>query len=333
MKSLKIRVPANPDKFAAKTIETPYGVGATTHGLELQCPRCGGDVPGFVCRDCGSHLRTIQDVIHAMPPERVAHHARFVEACERTHRAQFASRTTDDFYLDLPYVSDCSRGGTDWSSRASSFDYLLRRVLKHAVPWDARVLDLGAGNCWLSYRLALAGYRPCAVDLLTNDQNGLGAAEHYRNYVPEFFPRIRAELAHLPFRDNQFHAAIFNASLHYTEDFEAALCEALRCCKPNGILVICDTPIHWSAENGGCTEIHRLSNSFETGGSDSSLIANQNHLTDYSLRALEDRLMIRWTVHSPQAGMRWTFRRLAARLRNGPQLAEFPLYVARRPHR
>ena len=70
----------------------------------------------------------------------------------------------------------------------------------------------------MSFRLGGAGYHPVAVDLLTNDRDGLGAAEHYRQHLPEIFPRFQAELARLPFQNEQFDAVIFNASFHYAED-------------------------------------------------------------------------------------------------------------------
>src|SRR3546814_11906422 len=82
------------------------------------------------------------------------------------------------------------------------------------------VLDLGAGNCWMSYRLSLAGYRPCAVDLLTNDSDGMGAARHYRAHLPALFPRFQASFGQLPFADDQFDAAVFNASFPYSERSE-----------------------------------------------------------------------------------------------------------------
>ncbi len=94
-----------------------------------------------------------------------------------------------------------------------------------------RILDLGAGNCWMSFRLALSGYRPVAVDLLTNDHDGLGAATHYRKHLNILFPRFQAEMEYLPFQGEQFDAIIFNASFHYSEDYEATLREALRCVK------------------------------------------------------------------------------------------------------
>src|SRR5262249_54964811 len=129
-----------------------------------------------------------------------------------------------------------------WSIRARTFEHLMSQVFEFGGTKGRKVLDLGAGNGWLSYRLSLAGFEPVAVDLLTNDFDGLGAATHFEKQIPELFPRFQAELACLPFQDDQFDTAIFNASFHSAEDFSRSLGEALRCVKPGGLVVIADTP-------------------------------------------------------------------------------------------
>jgi ubiquinone/menaquinone biosynthesis C-methylase UbiE len=307
-----MRTTASSGKLATKSREEINASGSVSLEIELKCPRCGGAVQHQTCSDCAFHIRTVQGILHALPPERVAYYARFVEEYERICREQSSPPRSDKYYLDLPYRS--SGSSADWASRGRSFDCLLWRVLKPALPRNARILDIGAGNCWLSYRLALAGYNPCAVDLLMNDQHGLKAAEHYQNYLPEFFPRIRADMGQLPFRDGQFHAAIFNASIQYADDVEVALREALRCCMASGLVIISDTPIHPSAKNT------RRS----TTGPPAPF------LTDESINKLGLRLKICWTVHSAQFGSKWTLRRMYAMLRNRPEPPEFPIYAARK---
>ena len=88
------------------------------------------------------------------------------------------------------------------------------------------------------------------MDLLTNDHDGLGAAEHFRKHLPAMFPRFQAELARLPFQDEQFDAVIFNASFHYAEDYAATLREALRCVRSGGTVIVSDTPWYSSEESG-----------------------------------------------------------------------------------
>src|SRR3546814_5614541 len=119
-------------------------------------------------------------------------------------------------YLALPYRDTDGTDRGQWRMRARSYDYIVRHLLE-----GGRVLDLGAGNGWISYRLALAGYQPVAVDLLTYDRDGLGAARHYRARLPALFPRFQAEIRRLPFADEQFDAAVFNRSEEHTSELQS----------------------------------------------------------------------------------------------------------------
>ena len=102
----------------------------------------------------------------------------------------------------------------------------------------------------MSYRLAITGYRPVAVDLVTNEFDGLGAARHYQARLPSLFPRFQADMEHLPFQDAQFDAAIFNASFHYSEDYATTLRSILRCVRKGGLVIISDTPWYSREESG-----------------------------------------------------------------------------------
>jgi SAM-dependent methyltransferase len=298
--------------------------------IALCCPRCKANLPELKCGQCGFHLRNIKGIVHALPPERVVYFARFVEEYERIRSAEGRGSESDDYYLGLPYSDASRRNSAQWAVRSRSFDFLLQRVLKPALPGGGRILDLGAGNCWMSYRLALAGFSPCAVDLLTNDRDGLGAAEHYRNYLPNFFPRFRAEFAHLPFQEEQFDAVVFNASFHYSEDLESAVREALRCCRQRGMVIVCDTP-WYSSDDSGKKMVDERHNSFlREYGTASASIESQEFLTDERLNYLESRLQIRWNVSTPSFGLKWALRPVMAKLRHRREPARFRIYVARK---
>jgi len=204
-------------------------------------------------------------------------------------------------------------------------------VLKQGRRLDGgRVLDLGAGNCWMSHRLALAGYRPFAVDLLTNDQDGLGAAENFRGHLRAMFPRFQAELARLPFQDEQFDAVIFNASFHYAEDPVSTLSEALRCVRSGGMVIISDTPWYSSEESGRRMVAERYASFLERYGTASDSIRSLEYLTDDRLRDLEQQLSVRWTIHSPRYGLKWAMRPLIARLSNRREPSQFRIYTTRK---
>jgi SAM-dependent methyltransferase len=300
-------------------------------GVLLQCPRCGADVEELDCPLCALHLRISNGIVHAVPSERIAHYARFIEEYERIRAAEGRGSESGEFYLSLPYKDTSGRNSEQWKIRARSYDYLVDHILRPHLQADRRrVLDIGAGNCWMSFRLRLAGYYPIAVDLLTNDRDGLGAAEHYRQHLPEIFPRFQAELAQLPFQDEQFDAVIFNASFHYAEESEAAIREALRCVTEDGLVIICDTPWYSREESGLQMVSERRSEFLRRYDTASDSLRAVEYLTDSRLQALEDRLSIKWSIHRPRYGFKWAMRPFVAKLRNRREPSRFHIYVAQK---
>jgi len=271
-------------------------------------------------------------IVNALPPDRTTHFAQFIKDYEYIRTAEGRWSRDDDFYLNLPYKDTSGRNSKQWKIRACSYDCLMRQVLDRDPQRDGkRVLDLGSGNCWMSYRLEVAGYRAYAVDLLTNDRDGLGAGEHFRKYMPELFTRVQAELTHLPFQDEQFDAVIFNASFHYAEDYDAALREALRCAKTGAMVIIIDTPWYSHDENGKRMMAERNAAFIQRYGTASDSIKSLEYLTDERLQSLEDSLGIRWMIYRPRYGLRWAVRPLIARLSNRREPSRFRIYATQKP--
>lgn len=108
------------------------------------------------------------------------------------------------------------------------------------------ILDLGAGNGWLSNRLAMRGHQVAAVDLTTNDFDGLGC---FRHYETTFMP-VQADFDYLPFMNCSVDLVLFDASLHYATCYEKTFHELLRVLNPGGRLVIIDTPFYEDKASG-----------------------------------------------------------------------------------
>ena len=269
-------------------------------------------------------------IVNALLPERLAYYTRFLEDYEHIRAEEGRGAKNDEYYLALPHKDQSGRNSRQWEIRACSFDYLLEHVLHKYLHVGGRILDVGAGNCWMSYRLRLEGYSPVSVDLLTNDRDGLGAAEHYRSRLPNLFPRFQAEFARLPFRNEQFDAIVFNASFHYAEDYEATLREAIRCVRSGGLVIISDTPWYTSEASGMEMVIERHATFLQRFGTESNSIKSAEYLTDERLQTLEQKLSVRWTVHAPRYGLRWAMRPLAAKLFNRREPSRFRIYVARK---
>ncbi|MEO8727531.1 MAG: class I SAM-dependent methyltransferase, partial [Acidobacteriaceae bacterium] len=195
-----------------------------------------------------------------------------------------------------------------------------------------KLLDLGAGNGWLSYRLSRLGHYPAAVDLLVNSMDGLGAASHYLPHLPTPFPRFRAELENLPFEDEQFDCAIFNASFHYSEDYQRTLREAMRCVRHHGTVIIADTAWYSSELAGKRMIAERKAAFHKRFGYAPQELPRQEFLTDDRLERLERQLGVKWETHTPFYGLRWALRPVMARLRKQREPSKFRIYTAKVSH-
>ena len=170
-----------------------------------------------------------------------------------------------------------------------------------------------------------------AVDLLTNDQDGLGAAAHFRKGLPSLFVRVQAELDHLPFADGIFDVVIFNASFHYSENYETTLAEALRCTRPGGLVIIADTPWYSRDESGRKMLSERRTHFTARYGFASDAIPSREYLTDQDLDLLRDRFAIEWKLYTPYYGVRWLLRPLLAKLRRRREPSRFRIYAVEVP--
>jgi SAM-dependent methyltransferase len=154
--------------------------------------------------------------------------------------------------LALPYL----RNGPwkeSWRIRARTFESFVDVVVRprsRAKGRRLKVLDLGAGNGWLCYRLHALGHEPVAVDWRDDSVDGLGAACQYRSRLSPMFPRIAASYDALPLPPQQYDLAVFNASLHYSTDLNVTLSEAVRVLTVGGAIAILDSPFYRTARDG-----------------------------------------------------------------------------------
>src|SRR5450631_99689 len=133
---------------------------------------------------------------------------RFLEDYRRIRHAEGRGSNANAYYRALPFEDLSKRSTAMWRMRAKTYRYFEKHILtplerRMARPLD--ILDLGSGNCWLSYRLSLKKHRPVALDIFHDELDGLRAARRY----PIPFPVVEAEFDKLPFAPGSADLAIF----------------------------------------------------------------------------------------------------------------------------
>jgi SAM-dependent methyltransferase len=217
----------------------------------------------------------------------------------------------------------------DWKIRARSFRALIWEVvapLERFLERPLTTLDLGAGNGWLSARLAARRGRALAVDLLTNKDDGLGA---WPNYADGITP-LQAEFDRLPLAAAQVDLVVFNASFHYAEHYEAVLAEALRVLTGSGRVVVTDTPVYADPDSGAAMVREREAAFTARYGFPSNALVSENFITYERMAELGAALGIHWDHLVPNYGLRWKLRPWLARRRRNREPAEFGLWVGAR---
>ena len=258
------------------------------------------------CPKDGHVYRRLDGIWRLLRPGREAHFAQFIREYETVRRAE--GRGSDDpaFYRALPFHDLSGQMTEMWQERARSCQSLLSNVALHP---SSLILDLGAGNGWLSYQLAKRGHELTAVDLTTNSFDGLAA---HTMYDADFVP-VQAEFDHLPMTEAQFDFSLFNASFHYSTDYAVTLAGAFRVTK--GYVAVMDTPVYHDPASGQKMVKEREAAYQRKYGFPSNAIASENFLTYGRLYELESQLRICWRLYWPVPRWRWRVRRWRARWR------------------
>ncbi|HMZ06587.1 MAG TPA: class I SAM-dependent methyltransferase [Anaerolineales bacterium] len=294
--------------------------------MKFICPRCQSELrfeaPNqLICDKEAVTFHQVDGIWRFLLPERESHYARFIADYEAVRRFEGRFSADASYYRALPFQDLTRRFSSDWQIRAKSYTALTR-----FLPRNATILDLGAGNGWLSNRLTRNGHEVYAVDLLVNSEDGLGA---WTNYETKFIP-LQAEFTVLPFSTAVVDVVIFNASLHYAESYEQTLAEALRVLKRNGLLVVMDSPVYRNVESGRAMLAERKAQFLARYGFASDALQSEGFLTYDRMRVLGQGLGIRWRHKVPFYGARWALRPIVAWLRGRREPAQFGLWLGNR---
>ena len=221
-----------------------------------------------------------------------------------------------------------------WAVRARTFDAFRILTESMAAGRSLNILDLGAGNGWLSYRMALAGHACTAIDIRGDDVDGLGAAAPL---VARSAGRMRGLVGSfdsIPLAEAAADIAVFNASLHYSTDLAATLTEAARVVRPGGTLAILDSPFYESESDGAAMVAEKHSSAGDLFGSRADVLLGLpfiEFLTRARLAEASGALGLRWFRRRVCYPLAYELRPIAAALSGKRRPSRFDLWVAERP--
>ncbi|HWE51870.1 MAG TPA: class I SAM-dependent methyltransferase [Bryobacteraceae bacterium] len=252
----------------------------------------------------------------------------FLKDYSRIRRAEGRGSSDPEYYRALPYRDLTGKNSAQWAIRARSYRYFESRVLP-AIEKEARrpldILDLGAGNGWMSYRLALRNHRTVALDIFADQSDGLRAARNYT--VP--LACVEAEFDQLPFADGSFDLAVYNSSLHYSTDYRRTLTEVRRCLRKTGRFAIVDSPVYKLPEHGEQMRNERHEQFERQYGFRSDAAPSIEFFDEAMLHKLGHELNIEWTRARAWYGLSWALRPLKAKLRKRRPPSQFLILTGR----
>lgn len=294
----------------------------------FSCPRCRleverAGVDRHVCRACECAYEQRDGIWRFLTPGR----ERALEPFVRQYRAVrdrdgYRSPTAESLRA-LPAVDEDDPHADTWRIRAESYRHFHRSVLA-SRRGALRVLDLGAGNGWLSHRLAAIGHHVVAVDALDDPGDGLGAVHQY---LPRFVA-VQGDFDVLPLLPRQFDVVVFNGSLHYARDVAATLAEAERMIAPGGALVVMDSPM-FRRDRDGRAMVDDTVRRFESDYRLAEVVhPGPGYLTFTALDRVADRCRLRARFIPSRGPLGWRAGRALARLRLRRAPAAFGVWVA-----
>jgi SAM-dependent methyltransferase len=287
-----------------------------------------GRVDERQCPACGATWSRTAGVWRCLSGTDTARFERFLEDYQCVRRDEGRGSPDPEFYRTLPFHAFAAHD-EHWRIRAVSYEAFMAQVVEPAHARQGRcqrVVDLGAGNAWLSNRLAARGHLVAAVDLSVDADDGLRCRERYETR----FVAVQATFDRLPFQGGQFDLAVFNGSLHYSTSYDRSLAEALRVLSPSGSLVIFDSPLYRDASSGAQMVSERAHAFAAKFGRPPHPLPSEHFLTWNRLTELGQALGVDWHFVRPGYGWRWRLRPYLARLLGRREPATFLIVVGRR---
>jgi SAM-dependent methyltransferase len=292
------------------------------------CPDCGEllDVGSASanCRRCGRSYSQRGGIWRFLNPATAESLAPFLRQYRLVREQEGRRDMTDADYRSLPSVGPADAYAHEWGIRRETYHHLLQQVLASGRQPSA-VLDLGAGNGWLSNRLATLGHHVVAVDVADDDRDGLGVVPRYASEIVA----IQADFDALPLAPSQFDIVLFNGSLHYAANPGRTLAVTRRLLRSGGTLVVMDSPMFHEDVDGVAMLAATVRRFADDYGLQNIIRHGRGYLTFALLAESAIALHLDAAFVPSRGSLAWRLGRRIARYRQGREPAAFGLWVAR----
>lgn len=310
---------------------TTEKISASQRG-DFVCPSCGGILQehGTAWRCDKDHLtfRTEQDIPDFILPSQRQRIDRFLSVYQHVRKKEGWGSEDIDYYRKLPFKDTTGYYRKIWKLRAKTFESFVQSLSLYCTDLRLRIADLGAGNCWLSARLAERGHNVVAVDVNMDAFDGLRVVSRLKeNDVPEF-SCIRATFDSLPFPKRSFDIIIFNASLHYSNNINSTILLNLELIKDTGAIFILDSPVYTNPASG-LQMLRERKEAFRT--KYGILLEDEllgNFLSYEQISPLEQRCVVEYKM--PEHGFLWAIRPMVNRMFGRREPPDFPIVIVRK---
>ena len=136
--------------------------------------------------------------------------------------------------LKIPYYPEAP-----WIGVARSFDMALDFL---QLTGRETILDLGAGRGWAAKEFALRGCRVVALDVVPDENVGLGRGHAIMRHHNTYFDRVIGDGENLPFRPGSFDLVFCAATLHHTSHLNVMIGNIDEVLAPAGRLCAMNEP-------------------------------------------------------------------------------------------
>ena len=132
-------------------------------GVRLRCPVCksgfrnvASERVRLTCSVCGFLVSEVEGIVRALAPESKTRFEKFVRDYQNVRTKKGWGSPVPGYYLALQFKDLTGEHNWIWRIRARTLLYMQNRVLPDVAERTSsalRILDIGAGNGWLSTQI------------------------------------------------------------------------------------------------------------------------------------------------------------------------------------